>query len=91
MVAFFTTTIIIIITIINNQRLGFQIRSVPGTIVSANLQGSTILKLSLQEHAKLIPLKAGDENLKSNFPGLLSESEIFSLNYTVQYGKKTVC
>lgn len=65
MVAFFITTTTITI---NNQRLWFKIRSVPGTTISANLQGSMILMLSFQEHAKLIPLNTGYENLKTHFP-----------------------
>lgn len=48
-----------------------------------------ILMLSFQEHAKLIPVNTGYDNLKTPFPVVTySESEIFSLNYLVQHGKK---
>lgn len=83
MVAFFTTTIattttVMIIFFIINQRLGFKIRSVPGTTKSENLQASTILMLSFQEHAKLIPFSTGYDNLRPHFPVVTySESQKF--------------
>lgn len=67
------------------QGLALKIRSVAGTITSANFQGSMILMLCFQEHANLIPLNKGYDNLKSKFP-VHSQSETFKLNYMVQYG-----
>lgn len=74
------------------QRSALMIVPATDLIIQANFQGSMTLMLCFQEHANLIPLNKGYANLKSKFPVVIHSLSLkfLRLNYTVQYGKKSL-